>query len=135
MVVKISQNHIIKSIIDSLESNPCFLSFYSSIIAIHSKYIKGYKEQIKTNIMQYQHAAIWKHCKAMESDHHDYQLVLKVALSIIFIQYSDDFLNDIFWHHHIKARALRVKELKLPLQYLLMTLTALVNILGATMVA
>lgn len=71
----------------------------------------------------------------MESHHRDHQLVLEAALSTIFIQCSDDFLSDILWRHYLKTGALLVKELKLPLQHLLMSSTAWVDILGVTMVA
>ena len=131
-VVKVSQNHITKSIIDSLESNPCSLRSCLSIAAIHLKYMEGCKGLTEADIMRHRHAATLEHCKAMESDH---RLVLEAALSTIFIQCSDDFLSDIPWRHHLEAGALLVKELKLPLQHPLMSLTAWVDILGATMVA
>lgn len=131
-IVKVSQNHITKLIIDSLESNPCSLRSCLSIAAIHLKYMEGCKGLTEADIMQHRHAATLKHCKAMKSDH---RLVLKAVLSTIFIQCLDDFLSDIPWHHHLEAGALLVKELKLPLQHPLMSLTAWVDIFGATMVA
>lgn len=53
LVIKVGQNHIIKSIIDSLEFNPCFLRSCLNIAAIHLKYIKECKRVTKANIMQY----------------------------------------------------------------------------------
>lgn len=52
-VVKVSQNHITKSIIDSLESNPCSLRSCLSIAAIHLKYMEGYKGLTEADIMRH----------------------------------------------------------------------------------
>lgn len=122
--MKVSQNHITRSIIDSLKSNPCSLSSYLSIAGIYLKYMEGCKGLTEADIIRHQHGAIWEHCKAMESDHRDHRLVLEAALSTTFIQCSDDFLSDILWRHYLKAGALLVKKLKLPLQHPLISLTA-----------
>lgn len=53
LVIKVGQNHIIKLIIDSLESNLCFLRSCLNIAAINLKYIKECKWVTKANIMQY----------------------------------------------------------------------------------
>lgn len=50
-VVKVSQNCNTRSIIDSLESNPYFLSSCLSIVAIYLKYMEGCKRLTKADIM------------------------------------------------------------------------------------
>lgn len=135
LIVKVSLNHIIRSIIDSLESNSCFLNFCFSITAIYLKYMKRYKKLTKANIIQQWDAAIWEYFKTIKSNYCNYQLVLEVALSIIFIPYLNDFLNNIPWHYYLKARALLVKKLRLLLQHLFISLTIWINIFGAIIVA
>ena len=50
-VVKVSQNHITKLIIHSLESNPCSLHSCLSIAAIHLKYMEECKGLTEADIM------------------------------------------------------------------------------------
>lgn len=130
-VVKVSQNHIARSIIDILESNPCYLRSCLNIAAIYLKYTEELEGLTKANIIWHCHAATLEYYKAVGDGR---QLLLKAILSTIFIWCSDDFPSDIPWHHHLEIGVLLVKELKLPLQYSLMSLIVWVDILEAIMV-
>lgn len=80
--MKVCQNHIAKSTIDSLEFNLYFLHSCLNIAAIHFKYTEKYKGLIEVDIMQHYHATKFEYYKAMKNN---YQLVLEAALSTIFI--------------------------------------------------
>jgi C6 transcription factor Pro1 len=137
-------------IMPALEKNKTYLHCCLSIAALHLKATERIQgEQIDNDIMRHRYATISELCEALnrDTDHHQ---ILEATLGMIFFQCSvgrpDDSLPDIPWHQHFQAATSLVHKLELP-RHLVdlnahadaqppfnMTLTAWIDILGATMV-
>ncbi|KAI9705788.1 MAG: hypothetical protein M1820_005036 [Bogoriella megaspora] len=136
-------------IMPALETNKTYLHCCLSIAALHLKATERIQgEQIDNDILRHRYATISELCEALnrDTDHHQ---ILEAALGMIFFQCSvgrpDDSLPDIPWHQHFQAATSLVDKLELP-RHLIdlnahpdaqppfnMTLTAWIDILGATM--
>jgi hypothetical protein len=124
-----------------------------SIAAIHLKStlpIDVKNEQLDADIVRHRYATISELCEALNRDT-DHAQILEATLGMIFFQCSvgraDDTLPDIPWHQHFQAATSLVRRLDLPtlmqeqvaqsgvpaLPPFNMTLTAWIDILGATM--
>ncbi|KAJ9133988.1 Transcriptional regulatory protein pro1 [Pleurostoma richardsiae] len=135
-------------ILPALQSNKGYLHCCLSIAAQHYKAAVGLQsEEIDSDIMRHRYATISALCDALNRDE-DHQQILEAALGLIFFQSCvgrfDDALPDIPWHQHFQAAISLVQKLDLPRivsdpnEQLAqtpfnMTLTAWIDILGATM--
>ncbi|KAL7274868.1 DNA-binding transcriptional regulator ume6 [Rhizina undulata] len=136
-------------IFPALSNNQCYRHCCLSISALHLKATQGLKgEWIDQNITRHRYATISGLCEALARDT-DHLQILEATLGMILFQCSvgspDDNLPDIPWHQHFQAATSLVHKLDLPrfLQTLSqpshnahslnMTLTAWIDILGATM--
>lgn len=137
-------------VLPALESNKAYLHCCLSIAATHMKATDGISgEQIDNDIVRHRYTAISELCEALNQDtNHD--RILEATLGMIFFQCSvgrpDDALPDIPWHQHFQAATSLVNKLELPSNVVEMsttgvshppfnmTLTAWIDILGATMV-
>jgi hypothetical protein len=137
-------------ILPALESNKAYLHCCLSIAATHMKATEGKSgEQIDSDIVRHRYSAISELCEALNQDtNHD--RILEATLGMIFFQCSvgrpDDALPDIPWHQHFQAATSLVNKLDHPANVVElsltgaahppfnMTLTAWIDILGATMV-
>lgn len=137
-------------VLPALESNKAYLHCCLSIAATHMKATEGIAgEQIDNDIVRHRYSAISELCEALNQDtNHD--RILEATLGMIFFQCSvgrpDDALPDIPWHQHFQAATSLVNKLELPSSVVdlsltgtahpsfNMTLTAWIDILGATMV-
>lgn len=137
-------------ILPALESNRCYLHCCLSVAGIHLKSTERIPaEQIDNDIMRHRYATISELCEALSRDTNHSQ-ILEATLGMIFFQCSvgrpDDSLPDIPWHQHFNAATDLVNKLDLPHQLSMssalptpshppfnMTLTAWIDILGATM--
>ncbi|CAP69350.1 uncharacterized protein PODANS_1_10140, partial [Podospora anserina S mat+] len=135
-------------ILPALESNKGYLHCCLSIAAQHYKAAMGLEgEEIDGDIMRHRYATISALCEALARDE-DHQQILEAALGLIFFQCGvgrfDDTLPDIPWHQHFQAAISLVQKLDLPRIVsdpnepltqapFNMTLTAWIDILGATM--
>jgi hypothetical protein len=119
-----------------------------SIAAQHYKAAMGLQgDEIDGDIMRHRYATISSLCDALNKDE-NHQQILEAALGLIFFQCGvgrfDDSLPDIPWHQHFLAVVSLVQKLDLPRVVsdpnepltqapFNMTLTAWIDILGATM--
>lgn len=135
-------------ILPALESNKCYLHCCLSISAQHYKATNNILDDaIDNDIMRHRYATISELCTALNRDE-EHQQILEATLGMIFFQCSvgrfDDSLPDIPWHQHFQAAISLVQKLELPRIVtemneqspkppFNMTLTAWIDILGATM--
>jgi hypothetical protein len=136
-------------ILPALQSNSIYLHCCLSIAAQHLKSFTNnmVNEEIDNDIMRHRYATIFALCDALKRDENHSQ-ILEAALGLIFFQCvvgrPDDGLLDIAWHQHFQAAINLVQKLELPRVVLdptaqmapapfNMTLTAWIDILGATM--
>lgn len=137
-------------VLPALESNKAYLHCCLSIAGTHMKATQGLSsEQIDNDIVRHRYSAISELCEALNQDtNHD--RILEATLGMIFFQCSvgrpNDALPDIPWHQHFQAATSLVNKLELPSSVVElsmtgaghpsfnMTLTAWIDILGATMV-
>ncbi|KAL9619230.1 MAG: hypothetical protein Q9160_006165 [Pyrenula sp. 1 TL-2023] len=149
-ILEVNQHGSVKSdvILPALESNRCYLHCCLSISAMHMKATQRLSgEQIDNDIMKHRFETITELCKALNLDK-DHLQILEATLGMIFFQCSvgrpDDCLPDIPWHQHFQAAISLVNKLDLPRIMeempqssahppFNMTLTAWIDILGATM--
>lgn len=135
-------------ILPALSSNSAYLHCCLSIAAQHRKFnanVPG--EDVDQDIMRHRYATIWALCDALKKDE-NHQQILEATLGLIFFQCVvgrfDDGLLDIPWHQHFQAAISLVQKLDLPRivsdptapppqNPFNMTLTAWIDILGATM--
>jgi hypothetical protein len=135
-------------ILPALQNNKGYLHCCLSIAAQHYKAAMGLQgDEIDDDIMRHRYATISALCDALNKDE-NHQQILEAALGLIFFQCGvgrfDDSLPDIPWHQHFQAVVSLVQKLDLPrivsdlsepmMQAPFnMTLTAWIDILGATM--
>ncbi|KAJ3564616.1 hypothetical protein NPX13_g7780 [Xylaria arbuscula] len=135
-------------ILPALQTNKGYLHCCLMIAAQHFKATMNIQsEELDNDIMRHRHATILCLCEALNKDE-DHQQILEATLSLIFFQCCvgryDDSLPDIPWHQHFQAVSSLVNKLELPrivtdpAEQLSqtpfnMTLTAWIDILGATM--
>ncbi|KAH8148933.1 uncharacterized protein LAJ45_06907 [Morchella importuna] len=136
-------------ILPALASNECYRSCCLSIAALHLKATQGLQgEWIDSEITRHRFNTISGLCKALEKDT-DHLEILEATIGMILFQCSvgtpDDDLPDIPWHQHFQAITSLVGKLDLqrflqpltetvhPTPSVNMTLTAWIDILGATM--
>ncbi|KAK1250303.1 hypothetical protein MKX08_010306 [Trichoderma sp. CBMAI-0020] len=136
-------------ILPALQSNNTYLHCCLSIAAQHLKSLSaGPNEDLDHDIMRHRYATIWSLCESLKKDE-NYQQILEATLGLIFFQCvvgrsDSEELLDIAWHQHFQAAINLVTKLDLPRQVLdpatpmtqtpfNMTLTAWIDILGATM--
>ncbi|KAH9909342.1 PRO1 protein [Xylariomycetidae sp. FL2044] len=135
-------------ILPALQSNKGYLHCCLMIAAQHYKAtMKIQGEEIDNDIMRHRGATIVSLCEALNKDE-NHQQILEATLGLIFFQSCvgryDDVLPDIAWHQHFQAVNSLVTKLDLPrlvsdpTEQLTqapfnMTLTAWIDILGATM--
>ncbi|KAI6382925.1 Transcriptional regulatory protein pro1 [Pyricularia grisea] len=135
-------------ILPALQSNKGYLHCCLSIAAQHLKAATGSQsEDMDADIMRHRYATISALCDALNRDE-NHQQILEAALGLIFFQCGvgrfDDALPDIAWHQHFQAAISLVQKLDLPRivsdpndeaapTQFNMTLTAWIDILGATM--
>ncbi|EGS17362.1 putative transcription factor [Thermochaetoides thermophila DSM 1495] len=137
-------------ILPSLQTNKAYLHVCLSIAAQHYKQTMGLTgeaaTQIDNDIMNHRSSAIAMLVDALNRDE-DHQQILEAALGFIFFQRVvgrlEDSLSDVAWHQHFQAVIALVQKLDLPRLVsdpnepltqapFGMTLTAWVDILGAT---
>lgn len=135
-------------ILPALQNNKGYLHCCLSIAAQHYKAVMGLQgDEIDGDIMRHRYATISALCDALNRDE-NHQQILEAALGLIFFQCGvgriDDSLPDIPWHQHFQAVVSLVQKLDLPRIVsdpnepltqapFNMTLTAWIDILGATM--
>jgi hypothetical protein len=135
-------------ILPALQSNKIYLHCCLSIAAQHLKgQVNAISEEIDQDIMRHRYATIYSLCDSLKKDE-NHQQILEATLALIFFQTIvgrfDDGLLDIAWHQHFQAAINLVQKLDLPRIVLdpnesmaqnpfNMTLTAWIDILGATM--
>ncbi|KAI0482368.1 PRO1 protein [Xylariaceae sp. FL0804] len=135
-------------ILPALQNNKSYLHCCLMIAAQHYKATRNIQsEGIDNDIMRHRHATILSLCEALNKDE-NHQQILEATLGLIFFQCCvgryDDSLPDIPWHQHFQAVNSLVAKLDLPglvsgpAEQLSqtpfnMTLTAWIDILGATM--
>ncbi|KAK3394679.1 fungal-specific transcription factor domain-containing protein [Podospora didyma] len=135
-------------VLPALQNNKGYLHCCLSIAAQHYKAAMGLQgEEIDGDIMRHRYATISSLCDALNRDE-NHQQILEAALGLIFFQCGvgrfDDSLPDIPWHQHFQAAISLVQKLDLPRTVsdpneplpqspFNMTLTAWIDILGATM--
>ncbi|KAI1817767.1 fungal-specific transcription factor domain-containing protein [Poronia punctata] len=135
-------------ILPALQTNKGYLHCCLMIAAQHYKATMNIEsEEIDNDIMRHRHATILHLCEALNQDE-NHQQILEATLSLIFFKTCvgkyDDSLPDIPWHQHFQAVTSLVNKLDLPRivtdpaeqmtqSPFNMTLTAWIDILGATM--
>lgn len=135
-------------ILPALQSNSTYLHCCLSIAGQHLKStVNAVSAEIDQDIMNHRYATILGLCDALKRDE-NHQQILEVALAVIFFQSvvgrTDDGLLDVAWHQHFQAAINLVQKLDLPRVVsnpaepmaqtpFNMTLTAWIDILGATM--
>jgi hypothetical protein len=135
-------------ILPALQSNKGYLHCCLMIAAQHYKATMNLQsEEIDNDIMRHRHSTILALCDALNRDE-NHQQILEATLGLIFFQCCvgryDDSLPDIPWHQHFQAVNSLVTKLDLPRLVsdpseplaqtpFNMTLTAWIDILGATM--
>ncbi|KAI1640467.1 fungal-specific transcription factor domain-containing protein [Biscogniauxia mediterranea] len=135
-------------ILPALQNNKGYLHCCLMIAAQHFKATMNIQgEEIDNDIMRHRHATILSLCEALNRDE-NHQQILEATLGLIFFQCCvgryDDSLPDIPWHQHFQAVNSLVTKLDLPRIVsdpaeplaqtpFNMTLTAWIDILGATM--
>lgn len=137
------------AVLPALDNNECYRHCCLSIAALHLKTTRRLDgEWIDQDITRHRYATISGLCEALAKDA-DHLQILEATLGMILFQTvvgsPDDTLPDIPWHQHFQAATSLVNKLDLPrcLQPLAsayhitpslnMTLTAWIDILGATM--
>ncbi|KAI2640751.1 PRO1 protein [Hypomontagnella submonticulosa] len=135
-------------ILPNLQNNKGYLHCCLMIAAQHYKATMNVQgDEVDNDIMRHRHATIVALCEALNKDE-DHHQILEATLGLIFFQscvgrYGDS-LPDIPWHQHFQAVNSLVTKLDLPrlvsdsTEQLTqtpfnMTLTAWIDILGATM--
>ncbi|KXJ95471.1 fungal-specific transcription factor domain-domain-containing protein [Microdochium bolleyi] len=133
-------------ILPALQSNKGYLHCCLMMAAQHLKAATtGQTDEMDADIMRHRHVTIQALCEALQRDE-NHQQILEATLGLIFFQSCvgryDDSLPDIPWHQHFQAAQSLVQRLQLP-QLVAdpnlpqtpfnMTLTAWIDILGATM--
>ena len=149
-ILEVNRHGVARSdvILPALESNKCYIHCCLSVAAIHLKSTcRSHDEQLDSDIMRHRYATVAELCEALNRDT-DHQQILEATLGMIFFQCSvgrpDDSLPDIPWHQHFQAGSSLVRKLQLPHAMesinggiprppFNMTLTAWIDILGATM--
>ncbi|KAI0600825.1 fungal-specific transcription factor domain-containing protein [Biscogniauxia sp. FL1348] len=135
-------------ILPALQNNKGYLHCCLMIAAQHYKATMNIQgEEIDNDIMRHRHATILSLCEELNRDE-NHQQILEATLGLIFFQCCvgryDDSLPDIAWHQHFQAVNSLVTKLDLPRIVsdpaeplaqtpFNMTLTAWIDILGATM--
>lgn len=135
-------------ILPALQSNKGYLHCCLMVAAQHFKATMNVQsDEIDNDIMRHRHATILALCDALNRDE-NHQQILEATLGLIFFQSCvgryDDSLPDIPWHQHFQAVNSLVTKLDLPRLVsdpseqltqtpFNMTLTAWIDILGATM--
>jgi len=135
-------------ILPALQSNKIYLHCCLSIAAQHLKgHVNAISEELDQDIMRHRYATIYSLCDSLKKDE-NHQQILEATLALISFQSIvgrfDDGLLDIAWHQHFQAAINLVQKLDLPRIVLdpneamaqtpfNMTLTAWIDILGATM--
>lgn len=141
-------------VLPALATNKCYMHCCLSIAALHLKSTQHIpSEYIDQDIMRHRYATIAELCEALKRDT-DHLQILEATLGMILFQCAvgrpDDSLPDIPWHSHFQAATSLIQKLDLsraldeitcpggiPAQYrpapFNMTLTAWIDILGATM--
>ena len=135
-------------ILPALQSNPVYLHCCLSVAAQHLKTHNNVSgEEIDQDIMRHRYTTILSLCESLKRDE-NHQQILEATLGLIFFQCVvgrfDDGLLDIAWHQHFHAAISLVQKLDLPRLVsdpsvhmaqtpFNMTLTAWIDILGATM--
>ncbi|AEO66066.1 uncharacterized protein THITE_2113863 [Thermothielavioides terrestris NRRL 8126] len=149
-ILELNQHGPVSSdlILPALQNNKGYLHCCLSIAAQHYKAAMGLQgDEIDGDIMRHRYATISALCDALNRDE-NHQQILEAALGLIFFQCGvgrfDDTLPDIPWHQHFQAVHSLVQKLDLPRIVsdpnepltqtpFNMTLTAWIDILGATM--
>ncbi|KAL2270149.1 hypothetical protein VTJ83DRAFT_2333 [Remersonia thermophila] len=149
-VLDVNQQSSVSSelILPALQTNKGYLHCCLSIAAQHYKATMGLAgDEMDSDIMRHRYATISALCDALNRDVEHAQ-ILEAALGLIFFQCGvgrpDDSLPDIAWHQHFQAVISLVQKLDLPRLVsdpsepltqapFNMTLTAWIDILGATM--
>ncbi|KAL1964642.1 hypothetical protein VTN77DRAFT_6816 [Rasamsonia byssochlamydoides] len=137
-----------RAILHSLETNKCYLHCCLSAAAIHRKTTEGLTgESVDYDIVRHRYHAVRLLCQALDQDT-NHEQILEAALAMIFFHCSvgtpEDYLPDIPWSGHFQAVIDLVDKLDLPREMIKcnniyrqppfnMTLTAWIDILGATM--
>jgi hypothetical protein len=134
-------------VLPALQNNKAYLHCCLMIAAQHYKATMNVEKEIDNDIMRHRQATIYSLCEALNKDE-NHQQILEATLGLIFFQCCvgryDDSLPDIPWHQHFQAVNSLVNKLGLPQTVLEpseqqtqapfnMTLTAWIDILGATM--
>lgn len=143
-------------ILPALQSNKCYLHCCLSIAAQHLKATAGESRgaELDADVMRHRYATISTLCAALPCEE-NHQQILEATLGMIFFQCCvgrlDDELPDVSWHQHFQAAVSVVQNLDLPRIVtevpepsldepiqphqtpFNMTLTAWIDILGATM--
>ncbi|RDA92626.1 hypothetical protein CP533_1447 [Ophiocordyceps camponoti-saundersi (nom. inval.)] len=134
-------------VLPALQSNEVYLHCCLSIAAQHlkSQAMSPSADDMDQDIMRHRYSTIFSLCEALKRDE-DHQQILEATLGLIFFQCVvgrlDDDLLDIPWHQHFQAAINLVQKLDLPCLVTSghlertpfnMTLTAWIDILGATM--
>ncbi|KAK6842162.1 Transcriptional regulatory protein pro1 [Apiospora arundinis] len=135
-------------ILPALQNNKAYLHCCLMVAAQHFKATMNIQsDEIDNDIMRHRQATIMALCAALNQDE-NHQQILEATLGLIFFQCSvgryDDGLPDIPWHQHFEAVKSLVTKLDLPRLVsdptepltqtpFNMTLTAWIDILGATM--
>ncbi|GAM89189.1 hypothetical protein ANO11243_072260 [Dothideomycetidae sp. 11243] len=136
-------------ILPALETNRSFFHCCLSVAAVHSKAAQiGDADAMDTEIMGHRCLAVSKVCDALEKDV-DHEEMLETTLAMILfppsVGRSNDNLTDIPWHQHLQMAQGLIEKLGFDqtishvdlngsqFSIFAMTLTAWVDILGATM--
>ncbi|ETS88008.1 Transcriptional regulatory protein pro-1 [Pestalotiopsis fici W106-1] len=135
-------------VLPALQSNKGYLHCCLMMAAQHYKATMNIpSEEIDNDIMRHRHETIKALCEALNRDENHHE-ILEATLGLIFFQSCvgryDDTLPDIPWHQHFQAVNSLVTKLdlprivsdpagQLPQTPFNMTLTAWIDILGATM--
>jgi len=142
-------------IVPALETNKCYLHCCLDAAAVHKKSTeKVPSEETDQDIVRHRYAIISELCAAFElanqnGDERNYIAVLEATLAVIFLPgcvgRPNDALPEVPWHTHMQAVYNVVGNLNLPELLTMpaltstahppfqMTLTAWIDILGATM--
>lgn len=153
-ILEVNQHGSARSevILPALETNKTYLHCCLSIAAIHLKSTARdpsapVSEQLDSDVVRHRYATVSALCEALALDE-NHTSILEATLGMIFFHCSvgrpDDCLPDIPWHQHFQAASSLVRKLDLPSAIMAanpplvhppfnMTLTAWIDILGATM--
>jgi C6 transcription factor Pro1 len=155
-ILELNQHGLARSevILPALENNKTYLHCCLSYSALHMKTTQRIPgDQIDNDIMRHREATIAELCEALnrDEDNQDHRQILEATLAMIVFQgavgHAGDDLRDVPWHAHFQAATSLVNKMELPRQLSVsdninqtpppfnMTLTAWIDILGATMQA